>query len=71
MKKSSRKNDTPSSVQREQDVILWDGWGRLFYTKPSEGSNLSGVNNNEVDSLVSDLFQEPAGLPGEHNESVS
>jgi hypothetical protein len=60
MKKSHTQNNTPGSVQREQEIKEWDGWGSAGYSTPPEGSNLSGDNNKEVDSLVSDLFQEPA-----------
>ncbi len=71
MKKSHTKNYSPSSVQREQQIKEWDGWGSVDYSTPSEGSNLSGANNNEVDSLVSDLFQETPGLPGDNTEVIS
>lgn len=71
MKKSHRQNHTPGSVQREQQEVPLDGWGSVDYSTPSEGSNLSGANNNEVDSLVLDLFQESAELHGDNTEVIS
>lgn len=71
MKKSHTKNYSPSSVQREQEIKEWDGWGSLNGPTPSEGSNLSGANNSEVDPVVLDLFQEPAELPGDNTEVIS
>ena len=63
MKKSHPQNNTPSSVQREQEIKQWDGWGSLDYPTQSEG--------DEVDTLVLDLFQEPAELPGDNTEVIS
>lgn len=71
MKKSHTQQYSPSSVQRAQEIKAWDGWGSAAYSTPSEVSTLSGANNNEVDSLVSDLFHEPAELPGDNTEVIS
>ena len=71
MNKSHPQNDSLSSVQRAQQIKEWDGWGGVDYSKPSEGSNLSGAHNNEVDPVVLYLFQEPAELPGDNTEVIS
>lgn len=71
MKKSHPQNYSPSSVQREQQIKEWDGWGSLNGPIPSEGSNLSGDNNKEVDSLVLDLFHDSSELPGDNTEVIS